>query len=160
KLPYPNITWTMVVTNNGPLVDTGVTVNDVMPANNTYVSSQTTKGSCTGGAALSCDLGTLDVGESVTITLVTNPTKTGLQVNTANVSGDLEETTLANNSASAQVKVIPIFTPPCTNITVKPSRYIWTGRTTTLHIKVAQKGVPQAGVRVRITGPGIFVITK
>ena len=31
KLPYGDITWTMTVTNNGPLVDTGVQVGDPLP---------------------------------------------------------------------------------------------------------------------------------
>ena len=39
-----NITWTMVVTNNGPSTDTGVKISDPMPAGNTYVSSTTTQG--------------------------------------------------------------------------------------------------------------------
>ena len=33
-----NITWTIVVTNNGPNADTGVTIADPMPAGNTFVS--------------------------------------------------------------------------------------------------------------------------
>jgi uncharacterized repeat protein (TIGR01451 family) len=43
-----NITWTIVVTNNGP--DTGgVTISDPIPAGTTFVSVTTTQGSCAGG---------------------------------------------------------------------------------------------------------------
>ena len=49
----------MVVTNNGPGADTNVTVADPMPGGNTFVSATTTKGRCTGGAILNCDLGTM-----------------------------------------------------------------------------------------------------
>ena len=92
RLPFQNITWTMVVTNNGPIVDTNVMVGDPMPAGNIYVSSTTTKGTCTGGVILSCNLGTMQVGDKVTIILVTTPTITGTQMNTATVAGDLPET--------------------------------------------------------------------
>ena len=96
----------MVVTNNGPDVDTQVKVSDPMPAGNTYVSYTTTKGTCIGGATLNCDLGTMQVGDQVTITLVTTPTTTGDQVNTAEVVGDLPESDTTNNQATATVMVI------------------------------------------------------
>ena len=71
------ITWTMVVTNNGPSADTGVVVSDPMPGGNTFVSATITKGSCTGGAILNCTIGDMAAGESVTITLVTKPSAVG-----------------------------------------------------------------------------------
>jgi uncharacterized repeat protein (TIGR01451 family) len=157
--PYGNITWTMVVTNNGPLPDTNVTIGDPMPAGNTYVSSSTTKGSCTGGAILSCSLGTLAVDESVTITLVTRPTITGPQVNTATVVGDLAETTTENNTATATVMVVGNFTPPCTAVFVKPNQ-LYAGRATKMHIKVTMSHKAVSGVRVLIKGPGLHIKTK
>ena len=72
-----NITWTMVVTNNGPSEATGVTVADPMPGGNTFVSATTTQGSCTGGAILNCTIGAMAAGASVTITLVTTPSTVG-----------------------------------------------------------------------------------
>jgi uncharacterized repeat protein (TIGR01451 family) len=155
-----NITWTMIVKNNGPLTDTNVQVGDAMPFGNTYVGSTTTKGSCTGGAILSCNLGTLKVGDTVTITLVTTPTIAGTNTNTATVVGDLAETTLLNNTASASVEVKG-FTPPppCTALFVTP-RQLYAGRATTMHIKVTQNKKAIKGVRVRITGPGLQLTTK
>ena len=44
ELGQGNITWTMVVTNNGPDTDTGVKVSDPMPAGNTFVSASSTPG--------------------------------------------------------------------------------------------------------------------
>jgi len=160
--PYGNITWTIVVKNNGPSVDTNVTIADPMPAGNIYVSSFTTKGSCTGGAILVCSLGTLQVGESVTIFLVTTPTITGNQTNTAIVVGDLPETTLTNNTASATVVVVGPHTPPptaCTAVVVRP-RQFYVGRSTMVHITVKSGGHVVSGVRVRIKGPGVMVTTK
>jgi uncharacterized repeat protein (TIGR01451 family) len=157
--PYGNITWTIVVTNNGPLPDTNVTVGDPMPAGNTYVSYTTTKGTCTGGVILSCNLGTLQVGDVVTIILNTTPTVTGQQTNTATVAGELPETTYANNVASATVKVIGIVKPPvCTRVVVRPSQF-QKGKATTLHMEVMQGRKVVKGVRVRIKGAGVNVIT-
>jgi uncharacterized repeat protein (TIGR01451 family) len=163
KQPYGNITWTMVVTNQGPDVDTNVQVQDPMPAANTYVSSYVdpAKGSCTEAAGiLNCSLGTMQVGASVTITLVTTPTLTGDQVNTAAVSGAMPESDTTNNQATATVKVIGNFTPPpCTAVLVLPKQ-LFVGRSTTMHITVKAGHRVVRGVRVRITGPGIHVTTS
>src|SRR4029079_6179076 len=51
-----NITWTMVVTNNGPSADTGVKITDPMPTGNTLASATSPTGTCTGGAILTCDI--------------------------------------------------------------------------------------------------------
>jgi uncharacterized repeat protein (TIGR01451 family) len=158
--PYGNITWTMVVTNNGPLADTNVTVGDPMPAGNVYVSSTTTKGTCTGGVMLSCSLGTLQSGDSVTIILITTPTVTGEQTNTATVVGDLQETTYTNNVATASVLVVGVTKPPsyCTALLVTPKQ-LYAGRATKMHITVINNHKLVRGVKVRITGPGVRVTT-
>jgi uncharacterized repeat protein (TIGR01451 family) len=159
KKPYGNITWTMVVTNNGPDVDTNVNITDPMPAGNTFVSVTTTKGTCTGGAILTCSLGTMQVGESVTITLVTNPTTIGDQVNTVIVVGDLPESNTANNTATATVSIGNFTPPPCTAVVVLPKQ-LYVGRTTNMHITVTQGHKVVHGVRVQIKGPGVHVTTK
>jgi uncharacterized repeat protein (TIGR01451 family) len=161
--PFKNITWTMVVTNNGPSVDTNVMVGDPVPVDNTFVSSHTTKGTCTGGVILSCSLGTLQVGESVTITLVTHPTKTGLKTNTATVIGDLPETNTDNNVASASVLVNGPGVPPvCTAVHVLAPKQLNVGQPATIRLKVTQGTKAVKGVRVRIWGhgTGISVITS
>jgi uncharacterized repeat protein (TIGR01451 family) len=155
-----NITWTMVVTNNGPSADTGVTVSDPMPAGNTYVSSSTTKGSCTGGAILTCDIGPMAAGESVTITLVTTPSQVGIQTNTGTVSGDRPDTNPANNVANASVEITQPFTPPCVLISrIRPGQLV-VGRKTLVTIHLSRKGESVKGIRVRIKGAGINVTTK
>jgi uncharacterized repeat protein (TIGR01451 family) len=155
-----NITWTMVVTNLGPSTDTGVKVSDPMPAGNTYVSSTTTQGTCTGGAILNCDIGTMAAGATVTITLITTPSTTGTQTNTATVSGDRQETTLANNTATASVTVGPATGPPCVAISKITPGQLVVGRKTTLTVHLKQGSKAAAGFRVRIKGAGINVVTK
>jgi uncharacterized repeat protein (TIGR01451 family) len=156
-----DITWTLTVVNNGPNNATGVTVADPIPAGTTYVSSTSTQGTCTGGAALQCQIGNLSVGQTVTITLVTTANQTGTIPNTATVVGNEAETNTANNTASASVNVVGVFKPPavvCTAVAVSPKQ-LFVGRTNTLRMKLTQKGKATAGVKVRIKGSTISVIT-
>jgi len=157
-----NITWTMVVTNNGPDADTGVVVADPMPAGNTFVSATTTKGSCTGGAILNCTIGNMAAGESVTITLVTTPSQEGPQTNTVHVVGDRHEDNTANNTATATVQVTGPHTPPtpCIAVSKVTPKQLFVGRKTTLTIHVTQAGKAVSGIHVRIKGPKVDVRTK
>jgi uncharacterized repeat protein (TIGR01451 family) len=159
-----NITWTIVVTNNGPDTDTGVKIADPMPSGNTFVSAVSTKGSCTGNVAiLNCTIGDMAAGENVTITLVTTPTTAGKQTNTVTVVGDRPETNLANNKATATVQVDTI-TPPtityCVAVSKVTPRELFVGRKTTLTIHLTKHGKAAAGVRVRIKGPKLNLTTK
>jgi uncharacterized repeat protein (TIGR01451 family) len=157
-----DITWTMVVKNNGPSSDTGVTLADPVPSGNSYVSVSTTQGSCTGGSVVSCDLGTMANGASVTIILVTKPSVTGNVVNTGTVVGNNPETNTANNTASATVLVVGPHKPPkqyCTAVVVSPKQ-LYTGRKAMLHMKVTRHGKAAAGVRVRIKGPRVNMLTR
>src|SRR4029077_482956 len=152
-----NITWTIVVTNNGPDSDTVCTISDPMPGGNTFVSATTTQGTCTGGAILSCNIGTMAAGASVTITLVTTPSTVGAQTNTVTVVGGRPETNTANNTATATVQTTQKFTPPPTVFCVAVSKVtptqLFVGRNTKVTIHVTQHGKAVKGVHVRITGP-------
>ena len=163
ELGQGNITWTIVVTNNGPDADTGVTITDPMPAGNTFVSATTSKGSCTGGGVLTCAIGPMAVGEQVTITLVTTPSAAGTQTNTVNVSGNRPETNTGNNSASASVVVTAPITPPvkpCIAVSKVTPKQLFVGRKTKLTIHVTQGGKAVKGIHVRIKGAKINLKTK
>ncbi|HKC19739.1 MAG TPA: DUF11 domain-containing protein, partial [Candidatus Dormibacteraeota bacterium] len=158
-----NITWTMVVTNNGPDTDTGVTIADPMPGGNTFVSATTTQGTCTGGAVLNCTIGTMAAGAKVTITLVTTPSAAGAQTNTVTVAGLLPETNTANNQASATVQVTAPFVPPpvyCVAVSKITPRQLFVGRKTGLTIYLTKHGKAASGIRVRIKGPKLDITTK
>lgn len=157
--PFKDITWTMVVTNNGPLDDTNVAVSDSMPTGATYVDYTTTQGICIGGATFDCSLGTLPTGGSVTITLVTTPTLEGLYTNAPVVAGDLTDTDSANNTATASSIARTQSGIFCMAVLVKPKE-LYAGRLNTLHMTLSSRFGPGAGVRVRITGPGIRVTTR
>jgi uncharacterized repeat protein (TIGR01451 family) len=163
KLGAGNITWTMVVTNNGPDTATGVTISDPMPAGNTFVSATTTQGSCTGGAILNCTLGTILKGGTVTITLVTTPTAAGTVTNTVTVVGNEHESNTANNTASASVQVNQETPPPtvfCTAVSKITPKQLFVGRKTKLTIHVTKQGKAVKGVRVLIKGPKVHIRTK
>jgi uncharacterized repeat protein (TIGR01451 family) len=159
------ITWTMIVTNNGPNGATGVTVADPVPAGTTFVSVATSQGTCTGGAAVSCQLGSMPVGTSVTITLVTTANTVGTLTNTATTVGNEQETNTANNTATASVVVNGAFVPKppvryCTAVSVAPKRTLFVGRKTTLTLKVTQNGKAVKGIRIRIKGPSLSLTTS
>jgi uncharacterized repeat protein (TIGR01451 family) len=158
-----NITWTIVVTNNGPDTDTGVTIADPMPGGNTFVSATTSQGSCTGGAILNCNLGTMAAGATVTITLVTTPSAAGAQTNTVTVAGNRPETNTANNQATATVQVTAPFPPPpvyCVAVSKITPHQLFVGRKTMLTIHLTKHGKAAKGVRVLIKGPKLHVKTK
>ena len=66
------LTYTLEVVNHGPSDAQDVTVSDPLPAEVTYISSSTTTGTCTEASEIvTCELGTLAVGGTHTITIVT-----------------------------------------------------------------------------------------
>jgi uncharacterized repeat protein (TIGR01451 family) len=159
-----NITWTMVVTNNGPDTATGVTISDPMPTGNTYVSASATQGSCTGGAILTCSLDTIPAKGTVTITLVTTPTAVGTVTNTVTVVGNETETDTTNNTASASVVVNQFTSPPpphpCIAVSRVTPKQLFVGRKTNLTIHITKGGRAVKGIHVRIKGPKINVRTR
>jgi uncharacterized repeat protein (TIGR01451 family) len=157
-----NITWTMVVTNNGPDTDTGVKVADPLPPGTTFVSvSVPAPATCTGGAIISCDLGTMTAGQSITITLVTTPIRSGAITNTVMVVGDRPETNTANNTATATVQVTgPFHQIYCIAVSKVTPQQLFVGRRTrlTIHLTKAKRAI--GGFRVRIKGPKLNITTK
>ena len=64
------LTYTILVTNNGPAVAQAVTVTDPIPAQVTYASASSTQGTCSyASTTVSCDLGSLGVGSVAVITI-------------------------------------------------------------------------------------------
>ncbi|HET6174232.1 MAG TPA: DUF11 domain-containing protein [Gaiellales bacterium] len=105
--PSNNVTYSLVVTNNGPSTAKDVKVADPMPAGMSFVS--VTPAACgLDGIVVRCSLGNLVKGQSVTITLVSgiplslaNKTKT----NEATVSSSTPDSDLTNNKDNATVKI-------------------------------------------------------
>jgi uncharacterized repeat protein (TIGR01451 family) len=105
--PSQNVTYTLLVTNNGPSTAKDVKVADPLPAGMTFVS--VTPSSCgLDGTVVRCSLGELVKGQSVPITVVSgiplslaNKTKR----NEATVSSTTPDSDLSNNKDDATVKI-------------------------------------------------------
>lgn len=83
------LTYTIVVTNNGPATATTVTMTDTLPSTVTYLSSTTTQGSCSeAGGIVTCLLGTMANAATATISILTLPNAVGTISNTATVTSD------------------------------------------------------------------------
>jgi uncharacterized repeat protein (TIGR01451 family) len=101
-----NLTYTLQVTNNGPAVAQGLTVSDLLPGQVTFTSVSTTQGSCSytvATAAVSCNLGSINVGGLVLITINVSAntfSSTTLATNTATVSSTTSDPNLTNNSST------------------------------------------------------------
>ena len=95
------VKWTVRVTNNGPDGATGVKISDVLPRGFIFVSSS--KPYVDGVI----DIGSLAVGRSVSVDIVSRVNITGSFVNVAEVSGNEYDWNLSNNKDEASVLVNP-----------------------------------------------------
>ncbi len=94
------LTYTLVVTNNGPSVAHNVLVVDALPTGVSLVSATPTQGLCNAG--ITCDLGDIAVGGTVSIVVVVtvDSGQTTDITNYARVSAANPDPTPANNEAS------------------------------------------------------------
>ncbi len=102
-----NITYTQVVTNNGPAASPNTTVTESLPANTTFVSASASSGTCTFTTPnITCSLGTLANGSSdtVTVVLTSNTAAAGTMISEiASVASGVEDPNTQNNTATATV---------------------------------------------------------
>lgn len=164
-----NLTYTMEVTNFGPGDAPGATFGDTLPSGVTFVSVTTTKGSCTGGPRVTCTLGTVAVGEVVTIVIVVRVEAAGTLSNTAEVGTTVADHNVANNNTATAVTAAQgAFTPPaapppaaagCTLATT--TRSVPAGVASTISVSAEQNdGTPRNGVRITVRGAGMKAQTK
>jgi uncharacterized repeat protein (TIGR01451 family) len=118
---YP-LTYTLTVTNNGPLPATSVTVTDTLPGDLIFVSSTPGAPGCTFAAGtLSCDLGAMapiDTAEITVETVLDHPVWGSLS-NTASVSATETDPLTANNTATVDTR-IALFVDGFENGTTDP----------------------------------------
>ncbi len=97
------LTYTLVVSNNGPGLAQDVVITDVLPAELTFVSASS---SYSGPNPLTWQLGNLIAGQSLTLQVVAiAPASMTVLTNTATVGASSPETRLDNNTAIAPVAV-------------------------------------------------------
>jgi large repetitive protein len=114
--PGQQASFSLVTTNKGPSDAQEAKLVDTLPAGLAYVSAG--GASCeAAGQVVTCALGTITVGSSVTVELTTQPAGLGSYINTAIVSSTTPDPDPGNNSSEAIVKVVPVpvvtpVTPP------------------------------------------------
>jgi len=104
-----SITYTLVITNTGPSIATGVIMTDTLPTEVTFVSANTDQGDCAEQAGtVTCDLGTISSGARVTVTIVVNVSESnteGVIINSVEVTGNEHDPDPNNNWATAYTTV-------------------------------------------------------
>ncbi len=114
--PGQQADFSLVVTNKGPSDAAAAKLIDTLPAGLSYVSAGGV--SCeAAGQVVTCALGTITAGSSVTVELVAQPVGLGSYTNTGVVSSTTPDPDPGNNSSEATVKVVPVpvvtpVTPP------------------------------------------------
>jgi len=110
--------YNILVTNGGPSPATNATLTDTLPAGVTFVSASSGQGSCSqSGGVLTCSLGSMPSGASVTATVaVTAGLLPGTLNNTASVKASEADPNLANNTSTATTTVglLPVTAPVAT----------------------------------------------
>jgi uncharacterized repeat protein (TIGR01451 family) len=113
-----SLTYTLAVTNRGPLAASGVTVTDTLPKGVDFASAS--PGCALKGRKVTCAIGNIPFGgadysgaSSVTIAVI--PRQAGTIVNTATVKGAEKDPVAGNNTATASTRVLAA--PSCRGAT-------------------------------------------
>ena len=162
------VNYSLTVTNKGPDTATNVVVADPAPAGIQYQSATPSQGTCSVTAAMvTCQLGTIAPGQTVTIAVKGKAIAVGTHVNTATVTGDGgRETNPADNTDSAETVVPAPVTPPvkpnhppkvekCAYLVVTPKMIKADGKKDRVVATVRSSSGPMKGVKVTIRGSGI-----
>jgi uncharacterized repeat protein (TIGR01451 family) len=162
------VNYTMTVTNKGPDTATNVQLADPAPTGITYLSANPSQGSCNVTLALiTCSLGNLAAGQTVTVAVTGRATAVGRHVNVATVTGGGgRETNPADNVDDAVtivpqpqrppvVKPKPKPQPVCLTLTVSPKMIKADGKPDSVRVRVTQGGKRVRGTKVVIFGSGV-----
>jgi uncharacterized repeat protein (TIGR01451 family) len=103
-----NLSYTAVVTNNGPGGANAVTLTDSLPAGVNFISATLSDGTCKQSAGtVYCWIDYLAQGENSLVTLVVTPVSAGLISNTATVTAFETDPNATNNSFTTTTMVTP-----------------------------------------------------
>lgn len=117
-----NLTYTLTVSNAGPVTAAPATLVDTLPTAATLQSVTPSQGSCTTGPVLSCNLGNVTSGSSATVAIVLTPLTDGTLTNTATVSAPEADPNLANNTVVSNTAVTgPVYAPAPVITGISPS---------------------------------------
>ncbi|BET58956.1 S8 family serine peptidase [Geobacter sp. 60473] len=103
------VTYTVSVINYGPETATEVTVTDPIPAGATFVSAS--PGCALSGSTVTCNVGTLAVGGSISYAIVLSPTLAGTLSNTFQAAGFTNDPAPGNNASAVYTPVAAFVYP-------------------------------------------------
>ena len=145
-----NLTYTLVVTNYGPSSATNVVVTDFLPTGTLLVSTNASQGSVTNvSGQVTWKVSSLVKDATATLTLVVQPTLSGLITNSATVSTDTSDPNSDDNSASVVTTIVGATADLALGLTDSPDP-VTIGVNLTYTITVTNLGVG--------TAPGVTVI--
>jgi uncharacterized repeat protein (TIGR01451 family) len=128
------LTYSLIVTNNGPDTAISTRVTDTLPDGASLISIATSQGSCKCRRDINCELGSLAAGGRAEITIKVTPFRVGTITNSATATSGTPDTNPANNTATL-----------ATNVSLLPSIY---GRVT------MADGAGVRGVTIAVDGSG------
>lgn len=100
------LTYSIQVANNGPDDATGVVITDIIPANTTFVSATTSRGTCSGTSTIICNIGNIANGEpAIQVTIKVIPTLQGTINNTVTSAVTQTDRESANNNSTVTTTV-------------------------------------------------------
>jgi uncharacterized repeat protein (TIGR01451 family) len=100
------ITYTIVVTNQGPASAAAMQLTDVLSTGVRFVSVTPTAGTCSeADGTVTCTLGDIASGGSVTVTINVSARQTGTAINTVQVSSSSPDPDGANNTATVETVI-------------------------------------------------------
>ena len=122
------MTYTVTIKNNGPSTATMVTVNDPLPLGTVFESASSTQGTCDN--TVTCAIGNVAKGATVTITINVHQTQAGFFTNSATVTAAESDQDSTNNTASVT-----------TEARLRPTSVAWVaGSTSDYHDPVTVSG--------------------
>jgi uncharacterized repeat protein (TIGR01451 family) len=105
------MTYTITVKNNGPSAASGVTLTDKLPKNAGFGSVRSTQGTCSPKPqqqTVTCTIGSMASGATVTVTVIIKPTTKGNFTDIASVaSTSPSDPVSGNNTSSVTTRVTP-----------------------------------------------------
>jgi len=162
------VNYTLTVTNKGPDTATNVQVADPAPSGITYLTVNTTKGTCNLTASLiTCSLGSLAADQTVTVAVTARATAVGTHTNVATTTGGGGRETNPADNVDDAVTVVPApFIPPakkpkqkpklvCLSLTVSPKMITADGKPDRVRVRVTAGKKRVKGTKVRIFGAGV-----
>jgi uncharacterized repeat protein (TIGR01451 family) len=109
------VAYTLTAINQGPDPALAASLQNLLPAGATFVGANTSAGSCSGSTTLTCALGTLAPGASVTVNVSASLGLAGVGTDIASAHAPATDPTPEDNQVSILASVLaPTLTPTLT----------------------------------------------